>query len=105
VTEHFAVLDELSQWVETHRASLTERGLLVAMDTSPEDERPKRSRWLDVEGPQRLGRLILWDTGEAELELAEVATGAVNAQHHQVDSTEDLVRALTILVDWVAAAG
>jgi hypothetical protein len=104
VTENFAVLDEFAQWIETHRASLTERGLLLASGNSPEDGRTKRSMWLDVEGPQRLGRLALWDTGEAELELAEVSTGDVKAQHHQLDTRADLERAAMSLVDWVAAA-
>lgn len=104
MTEHFAVLDELAQWIETHHASLTERGLLLTSGNSPEDGRPKRSMWLDVEGPQRLGRLLLWDTGEAELELADVSTGDVTAQHHQVDTRADLERAVTSLLDGVAAA-
>ena len=104
MTEHFAVLDEFAQWIETHRASLTERGLLLASGNSPEDGRPKRSMWLDVEGAQRLGRLLLWDSGEAELELADASTGEVNAQHHQIDTRADLERAVTSLLDWAAAA-
>lgn len=104
MTEHFAVLDEFAQWIETHRASLTERGLLLASGASPEDGRTKRSRWLDLEGSRRLGRLVLWDTGEAELELADATTGTVNAQHHQIDTRADLERAVLSLRDWVAAA-
>jgi hypothetical protein len=103
VTERFAVLDELSQWIETYRASLTERGLLLTSGASPEDGRDKRSMWLDIEGPQRLGRLILWDTGEAELELADVPSGEVNARHHQVDDRDDFERAAAALLDWVTA--
>ena len=104
MTERFAVLDEFDRWIETHRASLTERGLLLASGGSPEDGRTKRSRWVDLESPRRLGRLVLWDTGEAELELADAATGAVNAQHHQIDTPTDLERAVLSLRDWVAAA-
>lgn len=104
MTERFAALDEFAQWIETHRASLTERGLRLSAGDSPEDGRTKRSMWLDVEGPQRLGRLLLWDTGEAELELADVTTGEVNAQHHQVDTRADLDRAVKSLLDWAAAA-
>ena len=103
MTEGFAVLDELAQWIETNRASLTERGLQLASGTSPEDGRTKRSMWLDMEGAQRLGRLQLWDTGEAELELADVSTGDVKAQHLQVDTRADLERALTSLLDWAGA--
>jgi hypothetical protein len=104
VTERFAVLDEFAQWIETHHASLTERGLLLASGHSPEDGRTKRSLWLDVEGAQRLGRLLLWDTGEAELELADVSSGEVKAQHHQVDTRADLERAVMSLLDWATVA-
>lgn len=104
MTERYAVLDEFAQWIETHRASLTERGLLLTSGSSPEDGRTKRSMWLDMEGAQHLGRLVLWDTGEAELELADVSTGDVKARHHQVDTRADLERAVTSLLEWAAAA-
>jgi hypothetical protein len=105
VTECFAVLDELAGWIEAHRDSLAERGLLVASGTSPRDGRCKHSAWLDLEGAQRLGRLIAWDTGEAELELADVPTGEVDTQHRQVDTRADLDQALMHLIDWVDPAG
>ena len=104
MTERFAALDEFTRWIDTHYESLTARGFLLASDTSPQDGRPKRSMWLDLEHEHRLGRLILWDTGEAELDLADVSTGDVKTRHRQVDTRADLEEALTSFVDWIAAA-
>ena len=101
VTERFAVLDEFAGWIEAHRDSMTARELSLALGTSPLDGRDKRGVWLDVEGAEHVGRLIVWDTGEAELELADVTTDGVSAQHRHIETRADLERALTLLVAWV----
>jgi hypothetical protein len=101
VIERFAVLDELSGWIEAHRESMTARGLVLAPGASPLDGRDKRSVWLDVESEEHLGRLIVWDTGEAELELADVPTGGINAQHRHIETRADLDQTLALLVAWV----
>lgn len=99
--ERFAVLDVLSGWIEAHQESMTARGLVLAPGASPLDGRDKRSVWLDVESAEHLGRLIVWDTGEAELELADVPTGGVNAQHRRIETRADLDQALALLIAWV----
>lgn len=101
MTERFAVLDEFAGWIEAHRDSMMARELSLAPGASPLDGRDKRSIWLDVEGAEHLGRLIVWDTGEAELEFADVPTGGVSAQHRHIETRADLEQALTLLVAWV----
>lgn len=101
MTERFAALDEFTGWMEAHRDSMTAQGLLLTPGASPPDGRDKRSVWLDVEGPEHLGRLIVWDSGEAELELADVPTGAVTAQHLRIETRADLDQALALLVAWI----
>ena len=101
VIERFAVLDELAGWIEAHRESMTARGLVLASGASPLDGRDKRSVWLDVESAEHLGRLIVWDSGEAELELADVPSGGISAQHRSIKTRADLDQALALLVAWV----
>ena len=104
MTGRFTVLDEFTGWIEAHRDSMAARGLLLAPGISPRDGRDKQSVWLDMEGPEHLGRLIVWDTGEAELELADVPTGEVSAQQRRIDTRDELVHALALLVAWAESA-
>ncbi|MGW2651933.1 hypothetical protein ACWC2T_45525 [Streptomyces sp. NPDC001393] len=55
---------------------------------------------LAVEGPDAVGQLTVWDSGEAELECGDVATGWVVAEHRGLASVQDLHRALDDLVRW-----
>ena len=96
--ERFVVQDELNGRIEAHRESMTVRGLVLAPGTSPLDGRDKRSVWLDVESAEHLGQLIDWDTGEAELEFADVPTGGISAQHRRIETRADLDQALALLV-------
>jgi hypothetical protein len=95
------VFDELRAWVVEQQAPLTSRGLTVKLGASPEDGRGKPSLCLDIDSPSRLGQLILWTSGEAELQLADVASGEVVTQHHDITSRTALDDALESLVSWV----
>ena len=58
-----------------------------------------------MESAEQLGQLIDWDTGEAELEFADVPTdvptGGISAQHRRIETRADLDQALALLVAWV----
>lgn len=57
------------------------------------------------DGAERLGQLTVWATGEAESERAEVATGQVHREHHDLASLADLDRLLDVLLRWQRAEG
>ena len=93
--------DELRAWFVDQQATLTLRGLTVKLGASPEDSRDKPSLCLDIDSPSRLGQLILWSSGEAELQLANMASGKVVTRHYDITSRTALDDALESLLAWV----
>ncbi|KUN26553.1 hypothetical protein AQJ23_15450 [Streptomyces antibioticus] len=69
-------LDELRTWYDRLRAELDgSRFELIWQPPIP--NRPKQSACLSLDGTDRIGALTVWDSGEAHLQLAEVAGGEV----------------------------
>lgn len=97
-------LDELRAWFVDQQSALTLRGLTVKLGVSPEGGRDKPSLCLDIDSPSRLGQLILWVSGEAELQLADVASGEVILRHLDITSRAALDDALESLLAWVTRA-
>ena len=63
--------------------------------------RPKRSASATAVGPSRLARLTVWETGEAELDLADAESGAMDQQHRQITSSVGLSDAVETMMAWV----
>jgi len=70
-------LDELCAWYDRLRAELDDSRFEVTWQ-APIPSRPKQSACLSLDGPDRMGALIVWDSGEAHLQLADVASGEVS---------------------------
>lgn len=89
----------LRAWVETRREGLAAEGVVLNLDESRSGW-GKASMTLALDGPDAVGQLTVWGSGEAELEHGEVATGRVATEHRDLASPEDLRRALDDLVRW-----
>lgn len=63
----------------------------------------KPSLSLVVDGDEFVGQLIAWQSGEAEMEYAEIATGLIRCEHREFNSVADLHRALDDLLAWSGA--
>lgn len=99
-----ALLGELKAWFDDRQAGLATHGLTVRLGGSPMAGRDKSSLCLDIDSTVRLSQLILWSSGEAELQMAEVVSGEVVSQHRQITSRIELDDALETLLVWVSTA-
>jgi hypothetical protein len=99
------VIRELDQWVTVHERELEAQGLSVALSQSGPD-RPKTAAWLDVDSDIRIGRLTVWESGEANLAVADISTGQIVAdEHRQIDTSFGLDEALQSLIVFVLGDG
>jgi hypothetical protein len=95
------LLGDLRQWFASRKIGLAERGFQVNFAESPSD-RDKRSVSVTVASSQRIGRLVLWINGEAELSMGDVGSGAVTEEHREITSKIGLRDATETLVAWVS---
>ena len=62
------MIAELHGWFETHAAEFASPDTDLAL-TDGSACRDKRAAWLDVTCGKRVGRLIVWDTGEMSMQV------------------------------------
>ncbi|MFI6683237.1 hypothetical protein [Streptomyces sp. NPDC050485] len=74
---------------------------VYTLGRSPTDGRSKASSWLALETGANLCSITVWDTGEAELDQAELASAQVHSEHRDLQTHADLNDALAILVVWL----
>ncbi|GLW12291.1 hypothetical protein Misp01_74190 [Microtetraspora sp. NBRC 13810] len=74
--------------------------LLSEIEESPADRDPRSIRWI-LEGSEKMGQVILWTDGQAELDLVDAESGDVRSEHAQIEDREGMERALRIVRDWV----
>jgi len=86
-------LDELRTWYDRLRAELDDSRFVVAWQ-APIPDRPKQSACLSLDGPDRMGALTVWDSGEAQLELADVASGEVSDEVLELTDSGQLAQAV-----------
>ncbi|WP_237330103.1 hypothetical protein [Streptomyces sp. BA2] len=77
------------------------RGITADLQQSPDDGRAKTSAWMTLETDARLTALIVWSSGEAELEYGDVATGLVRQQHRDLRTSQDLLDAIETIYEWI----
>ena len=95
-----ATLPRLKQWHTDHRDELTAAGLTTTLRESP-PEWPKASISLEIDGGRRLSQLIVWDSGETELDLADLDTGVHVPQHRIISTPNDLDDLLSQQLTWL----
>jgi hypothetical protein len=76
--------------VSERSAEWTELGAAVSLHVSPVDGRPKAAAWVQIDIGERGGQLIVWDSGEGELEFLG-AYGTAHLKHYD-DLTDTSVR-------------
>ena len=95
------LLNVLAAWHESVEWFLGEHGISARLEVSPDDGRPKASMWLILRRGHVEGELLLWETGEAELNTVR-PDGGVSQEHRQVNSLAELAAALDSLLKAVA---
>jgi hypothetical protein len=96
------VLDDLQAWVDERAVDLAARGIQVAVAHGPVDSH-KRASWVDLDSPTHAARLIVWESGEAILEVGDLAGNAELAlEQLEITTRFGLVQALSWAVNLVA---
>lgn len=58
----------------------------------------KSAAWIDCTNGDLAGWLIVWTSGEAELETANLTTGSVDSTHYELSALNDLTICLDDLI-------
>ena len=95
-----SVLDALRAWFEARKSSLASDGYDAEFTESPPD-RDKQSASVTVASARRIARLVIWDTGEAELSMGDVASPVVTEEHREITSEIGLRDATQTLIAWL----
>ncbi|MFI6702760.1 hypothetical protein ACIBJC_28100 [Streptomyces sp. NPDC050509] len=94
-------LHALAAWRNHQEANLRAAAIGCELDTSPADGRSKASAWVTLSAKARFATITVWDTGEAELDHVDVESGQFRPEHRLLQTEEDLVKALSGLLQWV----
>jgi hypothetical protein len=95
------VLSEFRAWFDNHRTALAHSGYHAEFIESPSD-RDKQSASVTIVSSRRVGQLVIWDTGEAELSMGDVGSAAIMEEHREITSGIGLRDATETLVAWLA---
>jgi len=96
------VLDELRSWFIARKTALAQAGYKADLVESPA-AREKRSVSVTIASARRIGQLVLWSSGEAELGMADVASGEVTEEHREITSEIGLRDATMTLMAWLVS--
>ncbi|MFJ8533265.1 hypothetical protein [Streptomyces sp. NPDC093591] len=98
------LLSALRSWVVERGTDPGAEGVSLTLDES-RIGMDKASLSLAIDGDDFVGQLTVWESGEAELEFAEVGTGAARHEHREFHSVADLRQALADLLTWSGETG
>jgi hypothetical protein len=81
-------LDGLQSWVAQNRPALEAVGVTVSLsDPTPWE---KSGQGVLLSRPDREGQVLVWDSGECEVALGDVARPDPDQRHHDLTSNEEL---------------
>lgn len=87
-------------WISAAEANLPSPGAASEVEESPNDRDPRSIRWI-LESFQMMGQIIIWEDGQSEIDLADVASRDVRSEHRRIGDQRDLDAALGAVRDWV----
>lgn len=93
--------DALTTWFAKNGAGLRTRGISAELRHSPEDGRLKNSSWLTVEAGDRVTRITVWNSGEAELDFVDLGSGDHRPVHRDLRTEQELQALLVSVLDWI----
>ncbi|MFD4475867.1 hypothetical protein ACFWPU_07100 [Streptomyces sp. NPDC058471] len=90
----------LHTWFTENEERLRSRGVTGDIQRSPNDGRLKTSGWMTVETDGYAAMLIVWDSGEAELECGDWASSQIRQEHRDIRTPAELLDAIETLLAW-----
>ncbi|MEV4743587.1 hypothetical protein [Streptomyces sp. NPDC049555] len=97
--------DILTSWFTEHEERLQSCGITGDIQQSPADGRTKTSAWMMLERDDHIGALIVWSSGEAELEYGDVVSGQLQQRHLDLHTFPDLLDVIESLLEWFRTKG
>ena len=94
------LLEYVRGWVSRAEHDSADPSVNSEIEESPDDRNPRSIRWI-LESPAMMGQIIFWEDGQSELDLIDVATAEARSEHWQIDSPQELERALDAVREWV----
>jgi hypothetical protein len=91
-------LDDFIALVASRSHSWVEAGATWSVERSPNDGRNKHGAWVTVQQSDREGVLIVWDSGEAELEAGGSAAPFIQRHFDGIDVADAALDELVALV-------
>ena len=101
MTRRASVLTDLRAWFDARETSLLGEGYQAEFTESPSG-RGKQSASVIITSAGRIGQLVIWDTGEAELSMADAAAATVAEEHREITSGIGLRDATETLIAWLS---
>ena len=101
IADPATILRHLDDWYARRHQHLRAAGTGTAIKHSP-PEWPKASIALEFDADPRLATLIVWDTGETELDLVDLHNAAHTAQHHDITTTAEVDGLLGGILTWLS---
>jgi hypothetical protein len=95
------ILDAINEWLSTSQPELERLNVTATTDRGP-DDLPKRASWVDLSGPSGIARVTVWDSGEGEIALGDVTSGAVEIENRSFDDSSSVKNALDAVLSHVA---
>jgi len=94
------LLEHLRRWVGGSTSDLSAGGLHLSFTRGPV-ARDEQGAWVDIESSTRTVRLIVWESGEANLAVADLVAGGIIVEEHlEITSRFGLEQALGSAVAW-----
>jgi hypothetical protein len=94
------ILNQLRVWFEERSPVFARSGYHAEFSESPSD-RGKLSASVTVASSRRIGQLVIWDSGEADLSMGDVGSATVVQEHREITSQIGLRDATETLVTWL----
>jgi hypothetical protein len=96
-------IDELHERSAKLSTEMAPKGIRVDLLKSPEDFQ-KQSLTVILDSHERLAQITVWETGEAELEFAQVSSAEILQEHQEIAGSADLQESLNRLSAWVSGS-
>lgn len=96
-------VDDLRAWFKDHWVALARGGYRLEFTESPRD-RAKRSATVIIATSHRIGQLVVWDTGEAQLSMGDVDSAVIIEEYREITSNIGLRDATETIVAWLRGA-
>ncbi|WP_197043358.1 hypothetical protein [Saccharothrix sp. NRRL B-16314] len=92
-------LAQFAAAVHAHAPRWERAGIRWQLTFGP--ERDKSAAWVDCETGDLAGQLVVWTSGEAELDAGNLATGVIDQVHYELVSPHELGTCLDDLTNWL----